>query len=208
MKWIVITLTILSSSLSFARNMDRQLIRCLGAEEKRFHLKKETGPIFDLNQRLINEMLQIPRIEISPKTYTKICLGKGSESLKLLEHSLLVGKKIFTIPGDVTGMQKDMTTGMIDDYIEATKDILLSLISQIQTISPTPHCLEEEIPHLAKFFNDVKYLQEDVDMKLLFKKHENKIFKSIENYPKAFQACRERLKKKLNSASTPEAKKP
>ncbi len=199
-------LTFVLSAPLWAR--DGQILKCLGEEEKRFHLKKETGPVYDLNQRLIAEMIQIPRIELDPDNYLAICAGQRfSESWKLLEHSIEFGKEMFIIPDDVIGMQKEMTKGMIDDYVEATREILLTFISQIQTISPTPVCLKEEIPELDKFFNEIKYLQEDVDMKVIFKGRDKKIFEKLKNYPLAFEKCRVRLKKKPKSSSTPRAKK-
>ncbi len=199
-------LTFLLSATLWAR--DGQILKCLGEEEKRFHLKKETGPVYDLNQRLIAEMIQIPRIELDPDDYLAICAGqKFSESWKLLEHSIKRGKEMFLIPDDVIGMQREMTKGMIDDYVEATREILLTFISQIQTISPTPTCLKEEVPELDKFFTEIKYLQEDVDMKVIFKGRDKTIFEKLRNYPLAFEKCRARLKKKPKSSSTPRAKK-
>jgi hypothetical protein len=206
MKCFVMILTFLLSATLWAR--DGQILKCLGEEEKRFHLKKETGPVYDLNQRLIAEMIQIPRIELDPDDYLAICAGqKFSESWKLLEHSIKRGKEMFLIPDDVIGMQREMTKGMIDDYVEATREILLTFISQIQTISPTPTCLKEEVPELDKFFTEIKYLQEDVDMKVIFKGRDKTIFEKLRNYPLAFEKCRARLKKKPKSSSTPRAKK-
>lgn len=199
-------LTFLLSVPLWAR--DGQILKCLGEEEKRFHLKKETGPVYDLNQRLIAEMIQIPKIELEPDNYLSICTGKKfSESWKLLEHSIKFGKKMFIIPKDVIGMQREMNKGMIDDYVEATREILLTFISQIQTISPHPACLKEEIPELDTFFTEIKYLQEDVDMKVIFMGRDKTIFEKLKNYPLAFEKCRTRLKKKPKSSSTPPAKK-
>jgi hypothetical protein len=185
-----------------------RLLKCLGEEEKRFHLKKETGPVYDLNQRLIAEVVQIPRIEISQEDYNKICTGnKFSESWKLLELSLKKGKKLFQLPSDLQGLQKGITEGMIDDYNEATKEILLAFISQIQALSPTPNCLKEEVPELDAFFNEIKYLQEDVDINRIFEPKEEKIFDQLKNYPLAFEKCRLQLKKKARSESTASPKK-
>lgn len=207
MKWIVIILFLALNHFP-AQARERQLLQCLGAEEKRFHLAKATGPFYDLNQKIIAEMVQIPNAELSSSAYDRICNSKTySESLKLLELTLKEGRSIFVL-ADVTGIQKDMTLGMIDDYLEATKEILLNFISQIQTISPTPHCLQEEIPELDKFFTEIKYLQEDVDIKTIFKNRELSIFDKIKLYPKAFKNCQLRLKKKLKSESTAPAKKP
>ncbi len=183
---------------------DGQILKCLGEEEKRFHLKKETGPVYDLNQRLIAEMIQIPRIEIDPDNYLAICAGqKFSESWKLLEHSIKFGKEMFIIPNDVIGMQREMTIGMIGDYVEATHEILLTFISQIQTVSPTPTCLKEEIPELDKFFTEIKYLQEDVDMKVIFQGRDKTIFDKLKNYPLAFEKCSKRLEKDKKRKTEP-----
>ena len=100
-----------------------------------------------------------------------------------------------------------MTEGMIEDYVEATREILLSFIAQIQSISPTPNCLKEEIPELDQFFNEIKYLQEDIDTKKIFEGKDQKIFEKLKNYPQAFEKCRARLKKKLKSESKAAPKK-
>ncbi|MGE3608566.1 MAG: hypothetical protein AB7I27_03170 [Bacteriovoracaceae bacterium] len=207
MKWAVIILLIHSIPLWAAK--DRQLLKCLGAEEKRLHLKKDTGPLYVLNQRLIEEIVQIPEADISEENFKQICMKPyASESWKLLEASIQQGKSLFIIPEGVGKMQKPMIEGMIDDYIEATKEILLNFISQIQSASPSATCLKEEIPELDSFFTDIKYLQEDVDLKKLFEGRDLKIFEKLKDYPSAFKRCQERLKKKAKSKSTPSAKKP
>lgn len=201
MKYLVIFLfTVISVQLYGAEG---DILKCLGDEEKRFHLKKETGPVYDLNQRLISELIQIPRIQLNRDDYLAACAGnKFSESWKVLELTIKKGKKIFHIPSDLKGMERGMAEGMIDDYIEASKEILLTFISQIQAQSPTPSCLKEEIPELDKFFFEIKYLQEDVDIRQIFEKSENQIVDKLKNYPLAFEKCRARLKKKAKSGST------
>ena len=207
MKCLVILFTLLLSSAALARG-DRQILKCLGEEEKKFHLNKDVGPVYDLNQRLISEMVQIPGVEVRPVDYQQICTGpQFSQSWKLLEHSIKEGHALFVIPENVQGMQRNMTKGMIDDYVEATREILLNFLSQIQTLSPTPTCLQEEIPELNQFFIEIKYLQEDVDMSTIFKGKDRKIFDKLKNYPLAFEKCRARLKKKPKSGSTAAPKK-
>lgn len=206
MKSLVTLLLLMLSASLWAKNY--QILKCLGEEEKRFHLKKETGPVYELNQRLISEMVQIPRIEIQTEDYLAICTGqKFSESWKLLERSIKKGKDLFIIPESITGMQREMTKGMIDDYMEGTREILLNFINQIQMQSPTPTCLKEEIPELNNFFLEIKYLQEDVDLKQIFEGKDEKIFEKLKNYPLAFEKCRADLKKKARSKSTAAPKK-
>lgn len=203
---VFLTLIILLISEAHAANT---LLTCLGGEEKRLHAVKDTGPLYDLNQKMISEMTQIPEVTLTPEAYKSVCQSKRfSESWKLLELSLRQGKKMFVIPKAVTGLQRSITEGMIDDYVEVSKDILLGFISQIQTISPTPDCLLLEIPELDKFFTRIKYLQEDVDIQKLMEPMEERIFDRLKDYRPAFQRCRERAKKKAKSASTAPPKNP
>lgn len=206
MKCLVIFLFTLISAQAYGAQGD--ILKCLGDEEKRFHLKKETGPIYDLNQRLISELVQIPKIQLKREDYLKVCAGNNfSESWKLLELTLKKGKDIFLVPSSIRGMQRGMALGMIDDYIEASKEILLTFISQIQAQSPTVTCLKEEVPELDKFFYEIKYLQEDVDIRQIFEGKEEIIVEKLKNYPLAFEKCRARLKKKAKSGSTNRPKK-
>jgi hypothetical protein len=195
--------------LSFEARAANALLMCLGGEEKRLHQDKNTGPIYDLNQRVTAEMIQIPDVTITSEDFKNVCQSKRySESWKLLELSLRKGKKLFIIPASVTGLQRSITEGMIEDYMEASKEILLSFISQVQTLSPTPDCLLNEVPELNKFFIEIKYLQEDIDIKKIMAGKDEKIFEKIKDYPQAFQRCRERLKKKTKSESKTDAKNP
>ena len=204
MKCIVMLFTLYSVGI-WAK--PESLLKCLGAEEKVFHQKKDTGPSYDLNQRLISEMIQIPRVSIEPIVLNKICATTDAVSLRLLEASIVQGKNIFMIDRDVEKMQRQVTEGMIDDYVEATKEILLSYIAAIQTQSPTPECLTEEIKGLDKFFFEIKYLQEDVPVKTLFEGKDQVTLERLKDYREAFDRCRERLKIKLKSKSTASPKK-
>jgi hypothetical protein len=185
-----------------------EILKCLGDEEKRFHLRKERGPLYDLNQRMIAEIIQIPGVTLDQESYREVCNSKKfSESWKLLELSIKKGKTIFILPSNLSEIQKNITEEMIADYSELTREILLTFISQIQALSPTPTCLSEEIPELNAFFTEIKYLQEDVDMKTIFSGKDQKIFDQLKNYPSAFEKCRARIKKKPKSESTAPAKK-
>lgn len=206
MKCFVICLTILMASPAFAQ---KKLLKCLGEEEKRFHLQKRQGPVYDLNQTLMGEMIQIPGAEIKPEYLKDICSPKNfSESWKLLEYSITKGKDLFFIPKKVTGMPREVSIGMIEDYVATTRETLLNFITKIQSEAPSAGCLKEEIPQLEQFFIEIKYLQEDVDLKQVFEGRDKKIFDQLKNYPKAFQRCEARLKKKAKSGSVPEARKP
>lgn len=205
MKGIFFLLLLALSPLGHSR--DQELMKCLGAEEKRLHAQKDVSPIYDLNQRLIAEMLQIPHATIQRDAFTEICSKSNSESWKLLHLSIKQGNRLFVIPPEITGMQRQMTIGMIEDYGDATKEILLNVLAQIQALSPTPTCLKEEIPELENFLIEVKYLQEDVDINTIFKGKDQVLFEKLKDYRKSFAHCRARLKKKPKSKSKAAPKK-
>ena len=61
-----------------AQAVENELLKCLGAEEKRMHLTKDLGPVYDLNQKLIAEMIQIPNAQINSADTKDICTHKNS----------------------------------------------------------------------------------------------------------------------------------
>jgi len=203
---ILFTVILLASSPLWAKKED--LLKCLGTEEKKlFVVDKAHGPTYNLNQTMISEIIQIPNVTMLQEDLKQICEDPLRVSWRLLYLSITKGKSIFQVQSDITGMQRSMTEGMINDYIEASREILLNYIAQIQAQAPSATCLEEEIPRLKKFFYEIKYLQEDVDVKDLFKGRDAKIFNNLRHYRKAFERCRARLKKKAKAASTSAAKK-
>jgi hypothetical protein len=183
-----------------------ELLKCLGEEERQYHLKKETGPNYDLNQRLIAEMVQVPNAGVKAELSQEICQARGFQSLRLLQLSLKQDKNLFVIPESVSGMQRQITEGMIDDYVEASKEILINYVTQIQAQAPGPNCLSEEIKGLDKLFLEIKYLQEEVETSAIFKNRDLKILDQLKNYRSHFRRCQDRLKKKAKSGSTTPAR--
>lgn len=192
---------ILLLSIPHAQARENDLLKCLGAEEKTLHLKNDMGPIYDLNQRLISELVQIPGASIPQNIFHDICKAPGGPSWNLLRMSILKGKTIFQLSPASSKAQTQITDSMIEDYLEATKEILINFITSIQALAPTPDCLKIEIPELDSLFTEIKYLQDEVDLKTLIEKRDKKLLIELENYPKALQRCRDRLKIKPRSGS-------
>ena len=152
-------------------------------------------------------MIQIPKAELSGEAFDDICRKSASPSWRLVELALTKGQNIFEVPREITGTQREVAQGMISDFIEITSEIFLNLLTQIQALAPTPKCLEEEIPEISSLMSDIKYLQEDVDIKSIFSGRDKKIFDKLKNYSEAYKSCQLRAKKKLRSGSKPRDKK-
>lgn len=203
MKYLLLLAFFLQTSTLFAAG---DILKCLGTEEKRFHLNKRQGPVYELNQKLISEIIQIPGVTLKPEVLKDVCKpGQFSESWKLLEYTLRKGKSIFAFRKTANA---ELAAGMADDYIEASREILIGFITSIQAEAPSADCLKQEIPKLDEFFYKIKALQEDVDMKQIFENYDVKIFEELKSYPKAFQNCQRRLKKKTSSGVVSDPKKP
>lgn len=205
MKWFVIAL--IFTSFECLAKTDSPLLVCLGKEEKNFHLSKKQGPIYELNQKLISEIIQIPSVQLEPKDLFQICEKSVSPSIKLLSLTLSRGEDLFKISEDAPESQRLIARGMIKDFVEISREIFLNFVSSIQTMAPTPHCIEEEIPELKKLFSDLKYLQDEVEVRKLFEVKEIQIFEKLQSYQEVFQRCLARTKKKLKSGSKPALKK-
>lgn len=163
------------------------------------HEKKEAGPLFQLNQKLISELVQIPGVRINQVDYRRIC-NQENESLKLLEQILVQGKSLFI--NTQQGMRKSITQGMIDDFIIVSKEIFLNFVSAIQMISPTPDCLNKHIPTLPKLLEEIKYLEDEVEIQKIFGKKDLEIFKKLQDYPLYFRACEESKKTDKSGSKT------
>lgn len=199
MKFIY-TLLLLLSLPSWASSQG--ILRCLGLEEARLHEKKITGPLFNLNQRLISELVQIPGLRINQFDYRRICNSQGNESIRLLEQVLIQGKGLFI--NTQHGMQGSITQGMIDEFVIGSKEIFLNFVSQIQMISPTFDCLNKNIPQLPLLLEEIKHLEDEVDIRAIFGKKDLIIFKKIKDYPIYFKSC---VKSKSTESSGSKAKK-
>jgi Mor family transcriptional regulator len=203
MKWLLM-LILISPGTTFAVR-EQSLLKCLGEEEKALHLKKDLGPTYDLNQKLISEVIQIPKVKIQDSILSSICRSK-SPSWKLMEYSLIQGKALFLTVSDES-LDSSINQSMINDYLDSTREIFIQVINQIQAISPSPDCLEKELPELASFFSDLKYLQEEMSLEKIFNGKIKKILKSLRRYPEAIKNCQERIRKTTKPSSTSDRKK-
>jgi hypothetical protein len=198
MKWIA--LIILAPTLIYAQRSS-PVLKCLGSEERDYHLKKVSGPRMDLNQKLIAEIIQIPQVSIKPEFIESICHSKYSPSLRLLELSLISEEKLFYTDGK-TDLVNSINQSMISDYIESSREIFIQFIHQVQAIAPTSNCLEDEIPELKEIFTNLKHAQEEIGVKKILNGKINSIFMKLIRFENILKNCQSRLKKTKRSGST------
>lgn len=188
-----------------------ELLRCLGVEEQRLHKAKSQGPEYQLNQQLISELVQVQNVDLRPELLKKICSSAVSSPSRMFLYTLLDnGKSIFEFSHGITGFEKSIAESMLEDFVLSSQQIVLGYIATIQQESPTADCLKKNIPELDLLYVDMKYLEEEVETKYLFKKKglAEKILGKLSDYPAILKKCQPSKDKKTDkSGSTAKRKK-
>ena len=207
MPWIV--LLVLSSSLTFASEKvaTSRLLRCLGAQEQRFHKLKTQGAFYELNQRLIGELIQAHGVDANASLLKQVCTKNPKSALAMLEAMLLDQKDWFVIKATDNKMQDSINRELVKELNQTAPEILLNFIASLQVQAPSADCLEKHIPGIGKLHHEVKWLQEEVDLtKITLKRSRlTKIFAGIARSEEFFQLCaaEEKAKKTSKAAGKP-----
>jgi len=180
-------------------------IKCLAQEELIIHKAKTTGPVYHLNQRLINYFSTISAIDIKASYYPEMCNHPSfSPSVSLLRLLLLKGRIIFKFPKfreeDVA--KKAVMDDSINGLINESPHIFFKFLAKLQGLTGRADCLGSKIPHLNYFLDRFKYLEEDYPISRLIEEKEkiNEIFNSLKGFDRILSNCKPQKKNK-DSAS-------
>lgn len=183
----------------------KSILVCLGNEEFKFHKKKYTGPLYKLNKTLISNMIQLNKsAQIKNQHLTKICESK-SPSLQFLKILLKKGK-IFKINNSGNDLADNMAKGSIEILRQNSPQIFLDFLSYIKSISPSPFCLEKQVPEIEELFNTIRYLEKEYSLTKIIHTDNRitKIFKKIQNWDALIKKCYKDLKKLKKKKSSKE----
>lgn len=164
------------------------LLKCLGSEEAAYAKSKYTGPMYKLNQTIIEEISSLSDLKITSSAYERIC-GKNSKtpSLRLLKDLL---------SSDVTIFENERSNSLASINFDHLKNnaghILINYIGYLQSMTEDPKCLEKNIPELAKLYKKYQYLEEEVEnQKLVGSKDElERIFKGLGRIDQILNKCK------------------
>lgn len=185
-----------------------ELLRCLGQQEKVFHAEKATGALYDLNQKMIAELVQLSGVDGTPLLVKEVCRSQGKGALYLLEAILLDANQWYLIRPQTSALGGALSAELVKELNSSGPELLLSFLGALQMESPTPDCLEKNIPGVSQLYFEVKWLQEEIDLQKIAgkKKRLAKIFGGIHRAETYFAACaREKSKKMERPAGKPSA---
>lgn len=168
-----------------------RILKCLAQEELQLHKSKNTGPVYNLNQTLINQIATIPDLIVSDDKIEVICHHKDfGPSLSLIRLMLLEGRKIFSIKKEAVG--HGLAIGQLGTFVEQSPHIMFNYLSEVQALMPTAHCLTDEVPAVQFFYDRYKYLESDLKGEQLIKDKErlNDIFINLNHLDKIIKRCK------------------
>ncbi len=209
MKGFILLIILFTTHLApaYSRPGPTRLMYCLGQQEKFFHLKKQTGPFYELNQNLMAELIQVPGLEASSVLLNRICKPSTMAPLYLLEAIVLDPKDWWVLKSDLEPQRRMIAIELMKEFRQMSPEILLTFLSSLQMIMPTPNCLERHIPGLSKMYHDVKWLQEEVDLKKITLGHKRIIplFAKLQKYQDFALECA-KSKKTTKGSGNPSAR--
>ncbi len=201
-------------ALAQPRPLTSHLLRCLGAEEKAFHAAKRAGAVFDLNQKLIGELILVNGIEGSEVLLREACeLPGGSPSVALLREIILRPRGWYRLTTQPDAVESNISKGLVADLNSSAPEILLSFLGQLQAEAPTADCLEKHIPGIKQLYLEVKWLQEEMDIDKITagQRRLAAIFEQLAHPYEVLALCRadfQRKQKAQKAASGAEKKPP
>lgn len=162
-----------------------EVLHCLGKEELHYHRNKDSGPLYKLNQMILNQMATGHSPCVRREFIGPICHGPPSPpSLAFLKQGLLHREGLL-LNSREEGAIKENFAGVV-------LEIFLDFLSILQAQAPEHGCLDREIPYLREIKAQIHYLRNRVDIKRLIrnKRAIEQIFRSFGRIEQIYQKCR------------------
>lgn len=203
-KKLISLLILLIMPLGSSEASPKTLLHCLAQEELQIHRSKTSGPLTELNQTLVNEIVSIGNIELKPEFFGQICSDKPpfTPSLKFLHVALTYGERIFEQSRDKNDPLEGLKDASIKGFMNDVPHIFFKYLSALQGLSSYSQCLFTQIPELKFFLERFHYLEEDFPVKKLLEDKDKieRIFKGLTKLNAIYAEC-EGLQKSIKSNS-------
>lgn len=192
-------------------NTVERLVKCLGKEEAKIHKNKLGGAVYELNQRLISELIMFNKIEMVPEYIEDICSGKGKTpaSVKVLEYLVSAQEKFFYIPKGLPAVDKEILGATVTELLDLVPEIFYMYISHVQAASARHACLEDHITALKELNRDIKALEQDIPARKLMARNKmaTKVMAGLRDIESIWKKCDQELKKQIEEEKKKREKK-
>jgi len=206
MKLILITILALFSNSPSWGAAKQTLLTCLGKEEATIHKNHLEGPLYTLNQQLINEVINLDEVPVKKQYLDQICADKSdfSPSVNFLRILLVEGKKIFDTESKTGDSSTQMKIYAIESITAHAPGIFFAYLSALQAMAKTPSCLDKKLPDLAFLMDRFRYLETELTVEALLKEKEHifRIFSGLKNLDAIMKECEPKKKGPLSATAT------
>lgn len=213
MKWPVKTIIIalLFGPVTALSDEFNSILACLGQEELSLHQGHQFGPVYTLNQTLVNQLAAIGDTTLKTKYLKEICESKSlPSSVRLIEVLMLKGFHAFDTSQreDETEHFHKMRIGNYETLLSELPHIFYSYLASLQSLTPYPFCLKEKIPELNYFTQRLRHLEDEISPKDLIddKPKLQKVFQGLRRYRTILTECsllQKELEKKRGRKTNP-----
>lgn len=186
----------------------KTIIKCLVEEEFGVYALKFRGPLYQLNQKLLNEFTTQSDLNLTPKALNKICHDKEfSTSVKLVESIILHGKNIFALN------KKSKFHYYHINFIEGLRlrslDLFFDYLSHLQGLTASAGCIGRTISSYNEFKDTYQYLQDELGHKRMIdtsKEHVVKILDRLKELNSIMETCEKKPEKVAQKKKKPARK--
>jgi hypothetical protein len=165
-----------------------EITRCLGQEERFYHLKKISGPHYQLNQRLINEMADLTGVSFKPEILKKLCIAPYDKKISRTLWDLL-----FRLPdhGLIVVSGGEHAKKQRDDFIKRLPDLFDQYVMILSNTAPNAHCLLAQIEELKTIQEERKFLGDSIPFFPQARKSGvlNRALDKLQRIPKLWKDC-------------------
>lgn len=184
-------------------NNRHPVLECLGNEELLLHKAKITGPLYKLNQSLIDELTASSDLIIKKEYVQNICdLKEFNVSVNLLKSLLMEGIKLYQFSGNENILALQKATAK--DLLDRIPNIFFQYIAGIQGQTSFPQCLQKKISELEYFTTRFYYLEEEISAVKIFRDKDklHKVFDGLKRLDKIEEECKKLAKEEQAKTKT------
>lgn len=205
----ILIITLLFGPVTGLSDEFDSILGCLGREEQSLHKRHQQGPVYNLNQILVNQLASIGDTSLKPELLKEVCRSKSlPQSVRLIEVLMLRGMKAFDTRQKKNESDNfhEMRLGNYETLLSELPHIFYSYLASLQSLTPYPYCLNEKIPELNYFTQRLQHLEDEVPTEQLIddKQKLKQIFLGLRSYKNVLEECsilQKKLEKKRSRKS-------
>lgn len=136
------------------------LVKCLAIEEQNFHDQKLTGPMYKLNQDLINLLAIENKLEFTDHI-TKLVCNSSTQAFTFLRNLLLGKNDLFVEPKKgIPDWEVTFFAQQVEQLISSNYELFLNFVAAVQVEIKSPYCLKKLVPGYSDYLVREKYLKD------------------------------------------------